>query len=471
MQLGFVIDQDRCIGCHACTVACKAENAVPLGVFRTWVKAVEKGTFPAVERRFAVMRCNHCASAPCAAICPVEALRKRPDGVVDLDREACVGCRACLQACPYDALHVDAATGAAGKCHFCAHRLEVGLAPACAVVCPTQAIHHGDLHDAASPAGAIVASGRTTTRTPERRTGPNVHYLGAAEEALRPALATRGATWIWSERAPGRDEPWPLPANARVVHEVVHAVPWGLPVAVLLVVKGAAAGVALLAPLAGPSALSEALAVGLLVATGALLAGDLTRPRRALAVLFGGNRRSWLVRGAWILTAAGLVEGAALVLRLAGLPGADALRIAGAALAPLVAGYSAGLFHACVGRDLWRSPAVLPRLLAEALAAGGALLVAAGSPELLPVVVLGLAVSLGVAIHERLAPPPTDNGRLAAAFLRGFGLRAPALLAGACLAVVALGPALPWLPPLVVFPALLAETHAWLRAGQLPPNS
>ena len=75
-QYGFVIDQRKCIGCHACTVACKSENEVPLGKFRTWVKYVDKGTFPAVRRHFTVLRCNHCDAAPCVDICPVNALHK-----------------------------------------------------------------------------------------------------------------------------------------------------------------------------------------------------------------------------------------------------------------------------------------------------------------------------------------------------------------------------------------------------------
>ena len=65
MQYGFLIDHRRCIGCHACTVACKAENDVPVGDFRTWVKYQEKGRYPAIKRHFAVLRCNHCTSAPC----------------------------------------------------------------------------------------------------------------------------------------------------------------------------------------------------------------------------------------------------------------------------------------------------------------------------------------------------------------------------------------------------------------------
>ena len=107
MRYGFVIDQRKCIGCHACTVACKEENQVPLGVNRTWVKYIEKGAFPDTRRYFTVMRCNHCDNAPCVTICPTVALYRRPDGIVDFDGARCIGCKSCMQACPYDALYID----------------------------------------------------------------------------------------------------------------------------------------------------------------------------------------------------------------------------------------------------------------------------------------------------------------------------------------------------------------------------
>src|SRR5258705_1805017 len=91
MRYGFVIDQRKCIGCHACTVACKEENQVPLGVNRTWVKYIEKGVFPDTRRYFSVMRCNHCDNAPCVTICPTVVLYRRPDGIVDFDGDRCIG--------------------------------------------------------------------------------------------------------------------------------------------------------------------------------------------------------------------------------------------------------------------------------------------------------------------------------------------------------------------------------------------
>ena len=145
-----VIDQDRCIGCHACTTACKSENEVPLGVTRTYVKSVEVGAFPQVRRAFQVTRCNQCADAPCVAACPTEAMYRRPDGIVDFDKEICIGCKACIAACPYDAIFINPDDNSAEKCNLCAHRLEVGLEPACVTVCPSEAILVGDLNDPGS---------------------------------------------------------------------------------------------------------------------------------------------------------------------------------------------------------------------------------------------------------------------------------------------------------------------------------
>ena len=115
MNYGFVIDNRNCIGCHACTVACKAEHDVPIGVNRTWVKYVEKGQFPDTRRVFSVLRCNHCEYAPCVEICPTQALYVRPDGIVDFNNNRCIGCKSCTHACPYDAIYIDPESHTAAK--------------------------------------------------------------------------------------------------------------------------------------------------------------------------------------------------------------------------------------------------------------------------------------------------------------------------------------------------------------------
>ncbi len=143
MNYAWVIDQTKCIGCHACSTACKSENDVPLGVHRTWVKAVEVGEFPNVRRHFAVLRCNHCADPPCVHICPVKAMYQREDGIVDIAHDRCIGCKACMQACPYDAIHIDPAENTVAKCHFCAHRIDKGFGMVCSsLLTDISQMHH-----------------------------------------------------------------------------------------------------------------------------------------------------------------------------------------------------------------------------------------------------------------------------------------------------------------------------------------
>src|SRR5919197_2556590 len=201
-RLGFVIDQRKCIGCHACTVACKAENGVPLGEFRTWVKYVDKGTFPDSRRHFLVERCNHCDDAPCITICPTKALFRRDDGIVDFDADRCIGCKSCMQACPYDAIYIDPTTHTAAKCNFCAHRVDVGLQPACVIVCPEQAIITGDLDDPTSYISRLIARNSVQVRRPDQGTKPKLFYLGADASVLVPELTDEPESFLWGQVRP-----------------------------------------------------------------------------------------------------------------------------------------------------------------------------------------------------------------------------------------------------------------------------
>src|SRR5262245_7415488 len=235
MRYGFLIDQRKCIGCHACTVACKSENSVPLGSFRTWVKYVETGRFPDTERHFAVLRCNHCDNAPCVTICPVTALFKRENGIVDFNAEYCIGCKSCMQACPYDALYINPNTNTAEKCNFCAHRVEVGLQPACVIVCPEEAIVTGDLDNPESPISRLIRGERGATRKPEQGTRPKLYYLGSDKSALRPELQHRQSTYMWSSTGYGNSSSIDLQKfiaeaqehSARTAYDVPHEEPWG----------------------------------------------------------------------------------------------------------------------------------------------------------------------------------------------------------------------------------------------------
>ncbi len=207
MNYGFLIDNRKCIGCHACSTACKAENEVPLGVNRTWVKYVETGHFPDNTRHFQVTRCNHCDNPPCVRICPVTAMYQRADGIVEFDPAICIGCKACMQACPYDAIYIDPETHTAAKCHYCAHRVDIGLEPACVVVCPEHAIIAGDLEDPMSEISRMLATNKVTVRKPEQGTAPKLFYINGNEISLHPtATAPSGhptpETYLWADVIP-----------------------------------------------------------------------------------------------------------------------------------------------------------------------------------------------------------------------------------------------------------------------------
>jgi len=495
MQYGFLLDHHRCIGCHACTVACKAENDVPLASFRTWVKYTEKGRFPAVKRHFAVLRCNHCTKPPCVTICPVNALSKRKDGIVDLDRDACIGCRACMQACPYDAIYLNEDSGAAEKCHFCAHRVEKGLEPACVIVCPENAIIAGDLHDPQSRISRMLRENETLVRRPEQRTQPNVHYKGVLPEALQPGLAERPEMYLWSDRPKTKPEPWPASVptapDVRTVLDAGHKVEWGWHVAAYLVTKGISAGAAMLAPFVGFAWLPEIIALVFLLLTTWLLVDDLARPQLFLRLLTRPNTKSWLVRGGWILTAFGAVTTAILGARWFGFPElADTLRWVNLPLGLATAGYTAFLFAQCEGRDLWQERALLPHLIAQALFLGAGVLMPFAPFN------SGIALWFGIGIvaHALLVTfelrkrHETENARQAVGFLRAvslgpirnahlLGTSAGTVLPLALVALSNLGrmqPAAPLLLGLAALGAaagLYAYKYAYVRAGQLPPLS
>ncbi|MBI4566066.1 MAG: polysulfide reductase NrfD [Planctomycetes bacterium] len=384
MRLGFVLDQTTCIACHACTVACKSENQVPLGAFRTWVKYIEKGEFPDVRRHFAVLRGNHCDDAPCVAICPTRALFRRPDGIVDFDRDTCIGCKSCMQACPYDALYIDPETHTAAKCHVCAHRIDKGLEPACVVVCPVQAIHVVDLDDPQQELARKARNGELQARKVEQGTRPKTFYVGADPATIDPDIdKARGPyPFAHQDALPASPEAAPV----REIYDVAHETAWGWKVWSYLWTKSIAAGVLCVAAAVGllaPSTASlplfsiaaPAVALVFIAVTAALLVFDLRRPERFWYLMVRPNWTSWLVWGGYTLGAFGAT---AAVWLLAGLTGASGvLRILfwpAVPLSLLTAGYTAFLFHQAKGRDFWESKLLLPHLLIQAIVAGAAVL-------------------------------------------------------------------------------------------------
>ena len=173
-----VVDLRRCVGCRACTVACKSENNVPDGVFRTWVRYEEVGTYPDTKPRYLPLFCNHCDNPPCVPVCPVMATYKRDDGLVLIDFEDCIGCGYCIQACPYGARHINPTQRTADKCTLCVQRLDAGQKPACISTCVGNALTVGDLNDPESDVSRLVAELPVQTLKPEQGTDPMVFYVG-----------------------------------------------------------------------------------------------------------------------------------------------------------------------------------------------------------------------------------------------------------------------------------------------------
>jgi Fe-S-cluster-containing dehydrogenase component len=197
---GMGVQVDKCIGCGRCVEACKAENDVPREpfYFRTWVERYQiradgevtvdspQGgihSFPATEEDKNVLRsffvpklCNQCDNPPCVQVCPVGATFKSQDGVVLVDKDYCIGCRYCIQACPYGARYLDPRTATADKCTFCYHRITKGLAPACVEVCPTGARVFGELKTLASPLRRMMRMSKLTVLKPSLNTEPKVFY-------------------------------------------------------------------------------------------------------------------------------------------------------------------------------------------------------------------------------------------------------------------------------------------------------
>ena len=192
MKLGFLVDLDLCMGCKGCEVACKSENNVPLNSWRLRVKYVDTGVFPDTKRSFTPLRCNHCEHAPCERICPVSALHYLDNGIVNVDKDRCIGCAACMMACPYGAIYMDPESNTADKCTYCAHRIEGGTEPACVVACPVGANVFGDLEDPASKISTYIMANRDVrVRKPEKGTMPKHFYKGAGEIHLNPLASKR----------------------------------------------------------------------------------------------------------------------------------------------------------------------------------------------------------------------------------------------------------------------------------------
>jgi Fe-S-cluster-containing dehydrogenase component/formate-dependent nitrite reductase membrane component NrfD len=390
-------------------------------VNRTWVKYIEKGTYPDTRRLFSVMRCNHCEDAPCVNICPVTALYIRSDGIVDFSGSRCIGCRSCMQACPYDALYIDPQTHTAAKCNFCSNRVDQGLEPACVVVCPEKAIIVGDMDDPNSKISKTLARETVTVRKPEKGTVPKVFYIDGDSLMLTPTATESGGDYMWSQQKAGVghyagkeyentalklgdhtsvktkfETNGSLPGSRRVYDSPDKGRVWGKEVPGYLVTKGLAGGMGILLSiglLLGMVSL-EGEATSFLVAsyilmllgmagTAALLVLDLDQPKRFVTVLLRPQWNSWLTRGALIISFFSLFVFIAFVSILFGvskITGFLTLVHVGIIVFGSLTGiYTAFLFAQAKARDFWQSP-LLPFEMAThtILLGSGALLLVSG---------------------------------------------------------------------------------------------
>jgi ferredoxin len=396
---------------------------------------------------------------------------------VDFDKEICVGCKACIAACPYDAIFINPEDNSAEKCNLCAHRLEIGLEPACVTVCPTEAILVGDLNDPGSKAALIVNREPVAVRKPEKGTRPGLFYKGAHQATLDPLAARRpdGGLFAWAAQG-GEHDPGHVTsghpgggtssAEALLSYDIGHHSPWGWRVSLYTWTKGVAAG-ALLVPLililAGRLSWEDSLArwaapavaLAFLGLTGILLIWDLRHPRRFYLIFTRPHWRSWLVRGAFVIGGYGA---AAALFGLGSLAGSVLVRQVAAGfalpLAVATAVYTAYLFAQARARDLWQSPLLGPR---SAVTGAEVLLAAAAGAHVL--LVLGEITVTHPTEHAHLAAAAMTRGRYARWFWPG--------LAAAAVAVCA-----PWAGPVAVpfaLAGLLAHEHAYVQAGQSVP--
>lgn len=201
MRYGMVIDLKKCVGCYSCVMSCKAEHCTPPGVYWARVLEKEEGKYPNVRRTFLPMLCYHCNEPPCRDICPTGATTKREDGIVEIDHDVCIGCRACMMACPYQNRYYwgkpkdtmyhpgqvhpyeqqtaekEYQRGSVQKCNFCKERLKQGLKPSCVVSCIAGARTFGDLDDPESEVSQLIRSRRGFQIHPELGTDPSVFYI------------------------------------------------------------------------------------------------------------------------------------------------------------------------------------------------------------------------------------------------------------------------------------------------------
>jgi formate-dependent nitrite reductase membrane component NrfD/ferredoxin len=446
---------------------------------------------------------------------------KRADGIVDFDKSICIGCKACMAACPYDAIFINPEDHSAEKCNFCAHRIDMQLEPACVVVCPTQAILVGDMNNSDSYVAQIINRDNVAVRRPEKETLPKLFYKGAHQATLDPLAAKRpeGGLFMWSEQQEGpgfvtSGNPHfnNSSAAALLSYDVAHSIPWDWRVSLYTWTKGIASGVYLVAcllVLVGVLGLDNSIWLwatpiisgAFLAITGGLLLWDLEHPERFYLIFTRPQWRSWLVKGAFIIAGYSIVLALHFIASWEGSRSFQSrLMIAGVPLSILTAVYTAYLFAQAKARDMWQNPLLPPHLFFQAVLLGSAVLLplfvlvrpASAADEFMAFGLMRLEVrlllwSLGISsmihllmvwgevslthptAHARLAIWEMVKGRYKENFWTGTIL---SLLGGLLPLIAALG----ILPislgvagsPLALIGIMLFE-HAYVQAGQSVP--
>ena len=403
---------------------------------------------------------------------------------------------------------MDPDDGTAAKCHFCAHRTEVGLEPACVIVCPEHAIIAGDLSDPASEVAQLVAREPVRVRKPEQGTQPKLYYIDGDESAIVPTAARHESIYMWSQRnaavlgggaAYPADHPL-LQKDALAAYDVSHARPWGWQVPAYCWTKSIGSGVLAvpaigmaLGRLSGNRVRDIAMATVALLFTAlttVLLVWDLDHKERFLRVVFTPQSKSWLARGAFILIAYSGLCGLFWLSAVAGFSLATSVLLWPTVLVGFcAAAYTAFLFGQCEGRDLWQTPLLPAHLIIQALLCGSAVLellpeAIGGSTQALafaiPTLLISLVLHLLMVLGEVAMPHTTDNASYGARLMT-HGPFARAFWGGA----VVLGGVVPLLLLLIgghgrlvagvasvlALAGLLIFEWCFVMAGQSVPNS
>jgi phenylacetyl-CoA:acceptor oxidoreductase subunit 1 len=373
----MVADLERCVGCQTCTAACRHANATSPAVQWRRVLDIETGSYPNVSRTFVPVGCQHCDDPPCMHVCPTTATRKRPDGIVTIDYDLCIGCAYCDVACPYQARfkidRIDFAykkamdneearrderrVGVSQKCTFCADRIDFGNAnglvpgldpqatPACVNACIADALHFGDVDDPDSNVSRLLRENEGFRMHAELGTEPNFHYLYDRRHA--PSTGTAAVPVRGEDIDPPHQKHWDWKASLNFV------------------LGGSGASLLVLSLYYSMPAMGW-LALGMMALGLGILLFKIGRPLRFIYVL-RQPWRSWMSREAWIA----MVLFPCAVLAI--MAGAAFLAIAAAVLACAFLVAQAMILKESKGVPVWRSPHIIHLMILAGVSEGVAI--------------------------------------------------------------------------------------------------